>query len=86
LSKEIEDEREPDKTVLYQLQNVFAHLHHSRLQFHEPNTFWKTFKLWGQEVNIREQQDAFEFFTDLTDQVDEYLKVQVILIYLFTVY
>nr|CAB3267565.1 ubiquitin carboxyl-terminal hydrolase 48-like [Phallusia mammillata] len=76
LSKGVEEEPEPDKTILYQLQKVFAHLHHSRLQFHEPSTFWKTFRLWGQEVNIREQQDAFEFFTDLTDQVDEYLKAK----------
>jgi hypothetical protein len=26
-------------------------------------------------VNVREQQDAFDFFCNLTDQVDEQLKV-----------
>ena len=75
LNIEIENEPALESTVLYQLQKVFAHLHDSKLQFHVPSSFWKTFKLWGQEVNIREQQDAFEFFTDLTDQTDEYLKV-----------
>ena len=47
----------------------------SRLQFHEPERFWKVFKLWGETVNIREQQDAFDFFQALIDQVDEQLKV-----------
>ena len=30
--------------------------------------------MWGQEVNIREQQDAFDFFISMTDQIDEHLK------------
>ncbi|CAK8688756.1 unnamed protein product [Clavelina lepadiformis] len=74
LSTDIESETAQEETIFYQLQKVFAHLHHSRLQYHEPTTFWKTFKLWGKGVNIREQQDAFEFLTNLTDQIDEYLK------------
>lgn len=75
LSTDVENETVHEDTVLYQLQKVFAHLLHSRLQFHVPSSFWKTFRLWGQEINVREQQDSFEFFTDLTDQIDEYLKV-----------
>lgn len=47
----------------------------SRLQYHEPEKFWKVFKLWGDPVNIREQQDAFDFFQALIDQIDEQLKV-----------
>ena len=47
----------------------------SKLQFYAPETFWNTFKLWGQPVNVREQQDAYDFFCNLTDQVDEQLKV-----------
>ena len=66
-----------EDTVFYQMQSVFGHLMESRLQYYEPEKFWKVFKLWGQPVNIREQQDAFEFFTNLTDQLDEYLKVSV---------
>ena len=48
----------------------------SKLQFYAPDNFWKTFKLWGQPVNVREQQDAYDFFCNLTDQVDEHLKVR----------
>ena len=47
----------------------------SKLQFYAPENFWNTFKLWGQPVNVREQQDAYDFFCNLTDQVDEQLKV-----------
>ncbi|XP_070563005.1 ubiquitin carboxyl-terminal hydrolase 24-like isoform X2 [Ptychodera flava] len=66
----------PEESVFYQIQRVFGHLRESKLQYHVPEKFWKCFKLWGQPVNVREQQDAFEFFTDLTDQLDEYLKKQ----------
>lgn len=63
-----------ETTLLYQLQRIFGHLSESRLQYYIPETFWKTFKLWGQPINVREQQDAYMFFTDLSDQIDEYLK------------
>ncbi|XP_038074652.1 ubiquitin carboxyl-terminal hydrolase 24-like isoform X2 [Patiria miniata] len=63
-----------EDSVFYQMQTVFGHLMESRLQYYEPERFWRVFKLWGQPVNIREQQDAFEFFTNLTDQLDEFLK------------
>jgi len=62
-----------DRGALYGLQTVFAHLRHSRLKFHQPVAFWNGFRLFDHPINLREQQDAFEFFTDLTDQVDEYL-------------
>lgn len=54
---------------------MFGHLLESKLQYYSPENFWKKFKLWGQPVNVREQQDAFDFFCNLTDQVDEQLKV-----------
>ena len=47
----------------------------SRLQYHEPERFWKVFKLWGETINIREQQDAFDFLQALIDQIDEQIKV-----------
>ncbi len=62
-----------EETILYQLQNVFGHLLSSKLQHYVPEKFWKTFRLWGQPVNVREQQDAFEFFTQIVDQIDEML-------------
>ena len=62
-------------SILPELQGVFGHLLESKLQYYSPENFWKKFKLWGQPVNVREQQDAFDFFCNLTDQVDEQLKV-----------
>eukprot|EP00057_Strongylocentrotus_purpuratus_P016370 XP_011670844.1 PREDICTED: ubiquitin carboxyl-terminal hydrolase 24-like [Strongylocentrotus purpuratus] len=63
-----------EDTIFYQMQNVFGHLLESKLQYYEPERFWQVFKFWGEPVNVREQQDAFDFFTILTDQLDEYLK------------
>lgn len=69
------DDFHPDKeSVFFQVQSLFGHLMDSKLQFFAPEQFWKCFKLWGQPVNVREQQDAFEFFSNLTDQLDEILK------------
>ena len=72
----VEIEQEEEESVFYQLQAVFGHLLESKLQYFVPDKFWKCFKLWGQPVNVREQQDAFEFFTQIVDQVDEYLHSQ----------
>ena len=69
----VETETVEEESVFYQLQSVFGHLQESKLQHFVPEKFWKCFKLWGQPVNVREQQDAFEFFTQIVDQVDEYL-------------
>ena len=60
----------------FQIQQVFGHLQENKLQYHEPEHSWKVFKLCGQTVNIREQQDAFDFFQALIDQIDEHLKVR----------
>ncbi len=56
------------------MQNVFGHLLESKLQYNVPEKFWKVFKLWGQQVNIREQQDALDFYQAVIDQIDEQLK------------
>ncbi|XP_065657355.1 ubiquitin carboxyl-terminal hydrolase 24 isoform X3 [Hydra vulgaris] len=61
------------ENILYHLQLIFGHLLESQQQFYSPELFWKNFKLWGEPVNVREQQDAFEFFTNITDQLDENL-------------
>ena len=66
--------RTDDSNLFYQLQQAFGHLLESKLQYYSPESFWNVFRLWGQEINVREQQDAFDFFTALTDQIDEYLK------------
>ena len=58
-----------------QVQQMFGHLMESKLQYHEPERFWSVFRLWGQTINVREQQDAFDFFQAFTDQIDEHMKV-----------
>ncbi|CAF0886485.1 unnamed protein product [Rotaria sordida] len=63
-----------DSSLFYQVQQVFGHLMESKMQYYSPESLWKVFRLWGQEINVREQQDAFDFFTSMTDQIDEYLK------------
>ena len=65
-----------EESVFFQLQAVFAHLQESKLKHYVPERFWKCFRLWGQPVNVREQQDACEFFIQIVDQVDEYLGSQ----------
>lgn len=45
-----------EESVFYQLQAMFGHLLESKLQYYTPEKFWKCFKLWGQPVNVREQQ------------------------------
>ncbi|XP_014661859.1 PREDICTED: ubiquitin carboxyl-terminal hydrolase 24-like [Priapulus caudatus] len=64
---------ENEDSVFYQMQVVFGNLLESKLQYYSPTKFWDTFKLWGRPVNVREQQDAFEFYTDLLNQLDEHL-------------
>nr|XP_025960692.1 ubiquitin carboxyl-terminal hydrolase 24 [Dromaius novaehollandiae] len=64
----------PDDNVFYQVQSLFGHLMESKLQYYVPENFWKIFKMWNKELYVREQQDAYEFFTSLIDQMDEYLK------------
>eukprot|EP00095_Tigriopus_kingsejongensis_P003305 maker-scaffold355_size198070-snap-gene-0.39 protein:Tk03305 transcript:maker-scaffold355_size198070-snap-gene-0.39-mRNA-1 annotation:"ubiquitin carboxyl-terminal hydrolase 24 isoform x8" len=63
-----------DESVFYQLQNVFGHLKESQLQYYKPEKFWHCFRLNGQPVNVREQQDAFEFYTQILNQTDEHLE------------
>ncbi|NXR07637.1 UBP24 hydrolase, partial [Semnornis frantzii] len=71
-----DDTDNPDDNVFYQVQSLFGHLMESKLQYYVPENFWKIFKMWNKELYVREQQDAYEFFTSLIDQMDEYLKVK----------
>ncbi|VEL13499.1 unnamed protein product [Protopolystoma xenopodis] len=66
-----------EKNILVQTQKLFGHLLTSQLQFYSPESFWAAFRLWDQKnpVNPKEQQDAFDFFQALIDQLDEELKV-----------
>ncbi|KAL1445773.1 hypothetical protein MTO96_044832 [Rhipicephalus appendiculatus] len=69
----IDSDKVEEESLLFQTQSVFGHLLESQMEYHVPEQFWQCFRLWGAPVNVREQQDAFEFFNHLLDQVDEYL-------------
>ncbi|RVE73915.1 hypothetical protein OJAV_G00036080 [Oryzias javanicus] len=69
-----DDTDQPEESVFYQVQSLFGHLMESKLQYYVPENFWKIFKMWNRELYVREQQDAYEFFTSLVDQLDEHLK------------
>lgn len=71
----IDDEEVDKESILPELQHIIGHLTHSKLQYYSPEGFWEKFKLWGRTVNVREQQDAFDFFTAISDQLDDALKV-----------
>ncbi|KAL5963642.1 Ubiquitin carboxyl-terminal hydrolase 24, partial [Taenia solium] len=65
-----------EKSLLYQTQELFLNLLFSQLQFYDPVGFLKTFRLWNTDTPIdpHEQQDAFDFFQSLIDQLDEGMK------------
>ena len=45
---------------------MFAHLELSRSPCYSPEDFWAAFKDYdGEPVNVREHEDAYEFFTRL---------------------
>ncbi|XP_054272313.1 probable ubiquitin carboxyl-terminal hydrolase FAF-X isoform X2 [Macrosteles quadrilineatus] len=69
-----ESRKEYNIGILKQVQAIFGHLAYSKLQYYVPRGLWKHFKLQGEPVNLREQQDAVEFFMALVESLDEALK------------
>ena len=58
-------------SVAHQLAVVFGHLSLGSRAEHRPEAFWKSLRdVDGEAVNLREHQDACEFFTRLLDGVD----------------
>ncbi|THD27680.1 Ubiquitin carboxyl-terminal hydrolase 24 [Fasciola hepatica] len=70
------DEQLDENNILFQTQKMFGYLLESQLEYYDPSGFWKSFRPWdtSESVNPREQQDAFDFFQALIDQLDEELK------------
>uniref|UniRef100_A0A2M4DNF9 ubiquitinyl hydrolase 1 n=1 Tax=Anopheles darlingi TaxID=43151 RepID=A0A2M4DNF9_ANODA len=60
--------------ILRYVTVIFCYLGHSALQYYVPKGLWRHFKLQGEPVNLREQQDAVEFFMSLFESIDEGLK------------
>ena len=67
--------KEYNVLILKHVQAIFAHLAHTRLQFYVPRGLWRHFRMMpGEPVNLREQQDAVEFYMRVVDIADEALK------------
>ena len=71
---EEDDKGDYNLTILKQVQAIFGHLSTTQLQYYIPRGLWRHFRLLGEPVNLREQQDAVEFFMTLVDTIDEALK------------
>uniref|UniRef100_A0A146LHV0 ubiquitinyl hydrolase 1 n=3 Tax=Lygus hesperus TaxID=30085 RepID=A0A146LHV0_LYGHE len=69
-----ESRKEYNIGILKQVQAIFGHLAYSKLQYYIPKGLWRHFKLQGEPVNLREQQDAVEFFMSLIESIDDALK------------
>ncbi|GFR40524.1 hypothetical protein Agub_g1093, partial [Astrephomene gubernaculifera] len=66
---------EQQDSVFHQLQVMFAHLRLGGAACFHPRGFWQSFKDYdGQPIDVREHQDAYEFFTRLQDAVDSHLR------------
>eukprot|EP00798_Chlamydomonas_sp_ICE-L_P003511 gene3511-13582_t len=70
-SLSVEEQRD---SVFFQLQLLFGHLSIWRGGVYNPRLFWNSFKDYdGQPIDVKEHQDAYEFFTRLQDFVDQQL-------------
>eukprot|EP00883_Tetradesmus_obliquus_P015009 jgi/Sobl393_1/8113/SZX59989.1 len=69
----VEPGEAPD-SVFAQLQSMFAMMALGRSTFFIPRDFWGAFKDYdGSPIDVKEHQDAYEFFTRLQDGVDQHL-------------
>ncbi|KAH7405461.1 hypothetical protein KP509_15G071100 [Ceratopteris richardii] len=69
------DDVEKANSVFFQIQAMFGALLGSSLDHYTPQGFWCAYRDYnGMPINLREHQDAFEFFNRLYDAIDETLK------------
>ena len=67
-------ESEKNSALFEALRSVMFQLAGGVASAADPSCFWRAFKDYdGNPVDVREHQDAYEFFTRLQDSVDEYL-------------
>lgn len=74
LEVEYESTQSLSDNLLYQMQVLMANLKFSEKQCFEPRGICNTFKIDGEIVNVRIQQDADEFLNLLFDKLEELLK------------
>jgi ubiquitin C-terminal hydrolase len=60
-----------EDNLLYQFQYIFSQLKESAKKYINPKDFCKANKDWdGNPINVREQQDAEEFFNSFVDKIE----------------
>ncbi|KAK8803409.1 hypothetical protein WA158_001103 [Blastocystis sp. Blastoise] len=62
-----------DEDQLYQLQRLFSYLRYSYRPFTDPYVWCATNTYMGMPLDVREQQDAHEYFSQLIDQLESKL-------------
>ena len=73
-AEEQEDPRESaDESMLWQLQRMFGYLTLSLRRYYDPTPWIKAFKMFGQPIDIKVQQDTEEFLNSMLDQLQERL-------------
>ena len=67
-----------EKQYRYRIFNIFqrmiGHLASSEQTFFVPRQFWDNLKLCGALINVRDQQDAMEYYSQIVDTLDEAMK------------
>lgn len=66
-----EDENE---NILFQLQNIFANLQESEMNYFDTTPFCDVYKCYGEPMNPRIQMDVDEFFSMLFDKLERTIK------------
>ena len=61
-----------EKNCFYQLKKVFYSLKYLQTSYYTPNSFVENYD--NEELNVRVQMDAFEFFCGFLDKIEEKLK------------
>ena len=66
---------EDHENLLLQFQLIMASLKRSQKQYYDPRSFCLAFKDYeGKPINVVEQMDVDEFFNNLLDKLEPYLK------------
>lgn len=58
------------ESPLFQLQRLFSYLNQSQRQFYDTTPFCLNYKVNGNPIDVRQQQDATEFFAEFTDRLE----------------
>ena len=67
-------EKEYRARIFNIFQGLMGHLGASEMHYFTPKLFWDNLKLSGAGINVREQQDAMEYYSQIVDTLDEAMK------------